>query len=488
MNTRRTLLACSIVFAALFMRLVSLTRNGLWVDEAYSVAVAKLPVPDLITASTVDPHPPVYYLALHAWMPLLGSSEFAVRLLSVFVGVLTVALVYCLGCQVLGTPAGLLAAWLAALSPALIEYSQETRMYEMLGLLTLLLMVLALRIGDQAYTSGRRRRYLLYGAYLVVGAVGLYVHFFFLFGLLAANVWALMRSMIDRDWKWYRRWIILQILVCVPFMLWIPVLLYQLQNFVLSWISRPTLASLLNTVTYLSSGFADLNNSGLAGVISFIVAGVIGWTVFHLIRSKKYAETALLLIWAAVPLLTVFVLSQSKPVYGDKQFIFTAPAWALLLAGGIASRPRLAVVAAVALPLIYWTPLNQLYFEKQKQEWRELARYIQVEAGANDVIFLNPFAGRVAVDYYLQRPLAVTGYPPVFDLRLGGFNGKQTTSAAVDRQFSALAAQHPHIWLIQFSAYYWDPNQNLTQWLDQHTVQEATPQFWGLDVRRYRVP
>ena len=70
----------------------------------------------------------MYYL-LHFWEPLVGTSEFAVRYLSLLFGVLTVAVVASAVCSSAGLRPALLAAFLASISPFWVYYSQETRMY-----------------------------------------------------------------------------------------------------------------------------------------------------------------------------------------------------------------------------------------------------------------------------------------------------------------------------------------------------------------------
>ena len=46
----------------------------LWLDEAQSVAIAHLPLPDLFDALEQDGSPPLYYLLLHVWTALFGTS------------------------------------------------------------------------------------------------------------------------------------------------------------------------------------------------------------------------------------------------------------------------------------------------------------------------------------------------------------------------------------------------------------------------------
>jgi uncharacterized membrane protein len=81
------------------------------------------------------------------WIQLAGDSEFAVRFLSLFFGVLTVPLLYALarrlfapipGSQGSGQGVGLIAALIAMVAPLYVWYSQEARMYTLITFLLLL--------------------------------------------------------------------------------------------------------------------------------------------------------------------------------------------------------------------------------------------------------------------------------------------------------------------------------------------------------------
>ena len=58
------------------------TQSHLWLDEALSVNIAKLPVGDIPEALRHDGHPPLYYWLLHGWMAVFGESDRSVRALS----------------------------------------------------------------------------------------------------------------------------------------------------------------------------------------------------------------------------------------------------------------------------------------------------------------------------------------------------------------------------------------------------------------------
>ncbi|WP_157936877.1 glycosyltransferase family 39 protein [Geodermatophilus chilensis] len=110
----------------------------LWLDEAQSVAIARLPLPELFAALEEDGSPPLYYLLLHAWTALFGTSATAVRALSGVISVLTLPLAWDVARRLAGRRTAVALVVLLATSPFLIRYASETRMYALLVLLTVL--------------------------------------------------------------------------------------------------------------------------------------------------------------------------------------------------------------------------------------------------------------------------------------------------------------------------------------------------------------
>ncbi|WP_261434892.1 glycosyltransferase family 39 protein [Serratia quinivorans] len=88
---------------------------------------------DLGNDDAASPH--FYYLLLHGWMLLFGDSILAVQSLSMLFGVVTVALVIKLTRWLANERAALLAGGLMAMMPMAVRYSQEARMYALMGTL-----------------------------------------------------------------------------------------------------------------------------------------------------------------------------------------------------------------------------------------------------------------------------------------------------------------------------------------------------------------
>ena len=136
-----------VVAAAIVLRFV--TRSDLWLDEALSVNIARLPFSDLREALKHDGAPPLYYVLLHLWTDVFGTSDFAVRALSGVISVATLPLAWFAGRR-LGrsgppgpvrddsTRTRLVAALVVivfAPSPYMIRYATEARMYALVMML-----------------------------------------------------------------------------------------------------------------------------------------------------------------------------------------------------------------------------------------------------------------------------------------------------------------------------------------------------------------
>ena len=129
------------IVAGLVLRFV--TRSPLWLDEALSVNIAKLPIGQIPAALRHDGHPPLYYVLLHAWMSVFGSGDVAVRALSGLFAVATLPLAWVIGRRRGGPRLGWLFTAVMAMSPFALRYATETRMYSLLmvGMLVLYLLV-----------------------------------------------------------------------------------------------------------------------------------------------------------------------------------------------------------------------------------------------------------------------------------------------------------------------------------------------------------
>ncbi len=128
----------------LILALAALTRfwrldfHSFWFDEAVSLQWAAADPAytwDVTLKLVQEKHPPVYYITLHYWqagLELLGldHSDAGLRALGSLLGVLTVLVMILLVRRVSGRTTALLTGTLVALSPVMVWYSQELRMFQ----------------------------------------------------------------------------------------------------------------------------------------------------------------------------------------------------------------------------------------------------------------------------------------------------------------------------------------------------------------------
>ncbi|MEU5828910.1 glycosyltransferase family 39 protein [Micromonospora tulbaghiae] len=153
----------------LVVTLAGIGHAQAWRDELATWSAATRPVPDLARMTrTIDAATGPYYLLMHGWTALAGTSPTALRLPSALAMAVAAALTARLGAVLVGRRAGLLAGLLFAVLPVTSRYGQEARPYALatlLAVLSTLLLVGVLR---------RPGRWRWAGYAVAVAALGLF--------------------------------------------------------------------------------------------------------------------------------------------------------------------------------------------------------------------------------------------------------------------------------------------------------------------------
>lgn len=125
----RHLALLALVLLAAALRLPALLHDGLWRDEAYAYVDAVAPsfAEFLHRVTLTEWHPPLFFLLDYAWTRVAGTGEIALQALPYAFSLATVAMTYRLAKDAAGgsTAAGLLGAFLFAVAPLAVAYSNE---------------------------------------------------------------------------------------------------------------------------------------------------------------------------------------------------------------------------------------------------------------------------------------------------------------------------------------------------------------------------
>ncbi len=180
-----------------------LDAHSIWADELYSIRDAGGPFfgplsPPEIWARVASGNPwhtPGFFIALNAWSHFVGWSAPALRALSLFLGLLAVALTYRLGRDALSPRAGLFAAVILGTAAFYTHYLYEIRMYTLIVLLTVFTIWIYRRV-----LLSRQPSQLDWLA-LLLGMTGvLYTHYLASLVLVALGLYHLLFAPKNRRW------------------------------------------------------------------------------------------------------------------------------------------------------------------------------------------------------------------------------------------------------------------------------------------------
>ena len=474
------------------LRVLWLGAKGLWLDEAFSVWMAALPLDRLFTElGRLDQHPPLYYTLLHFWAAF-GQGEATVRLLSVLFSAATIPVVFLLGRRLLGTTAGFVAALLLALSPFHVRFAQETRMYALyaFGAAAALLALAHLLTGD------RRRR--VWAAYVACTVQALWTHNTAIFLPLAVNLFTIPAILLagrraqpqpragDLDLPALRAWLFAQVAVFLIWSLWLTTWLEQVRRVDEEfWIQPPTRAVIVALWPTFTSAHLPAA-PGLTLGVSLLAAALFALGSAALRDRPRLL--ALLLTLCAVPVAGELLVSLRRPIFYDRTLIWVTIPFLLLIAAGVTALRRWPLAQALVLLLFAGAnvlSLNEYYRRFDKEQWREAAAYVAQEAGGGDLLLFNASWVQIPFEYYFARSgrtLEMRGAPA--DLFDAGVLEPIMDAADVPALERLLAAR-PCIWLVYSHNWYTDPESLLPRTLERtHTLYDRR-QFYGLELRRY---
>lgn len=205
-----------------------LSKHSIWFDEAFGTYMMQFSWADIARYTAADVHPPMYYWLLKAWTSLFGSTEVTVRLLSVVCGIVTVGIGFALVRRLFGRRAAWIALALLVVSPMLLRYSQEARMYTLVTAIALGATYALVR----AYASRGWQWWVLYG---VLIALGMWTHYFTALIWLTHWAWRAMatraQGLRGRDWWrafFNKAWLLTHALAIGLFLPWLPFMVLQL--------------------------------------------------------------------------------------------------------------------------------------------------------------------------------------------------------------------------------------------------------------------
>jgi mannosyltransferase len=401
----------ALTVASLLLR-VGQVHFHYWIDEGISVGIASHPLGHLPELLREDGSPPLYYLMLHGWMQLFGRGEVATHVLSLIFAVAAVPASYWAGASLFDRREGAFCAALAAGLPFLTMYGQETRMYSLLALLSLVVATSFVHV-----FVFRRRRYL--PVFIVSLAAALYAHNWALFlGLTAflAFLACVRATAADRRALW-RDGAIGFGAVALLYLPWLPTLLYQAKHTGAPWALRPVIWSLSQGAYFLVGG--------RGAAVALLLAAGTGLVAMRATRIQdritSVAVFSLLLLGGGT-LIVAWLYAKVTPAWAFRYLaVIVGPL--LLVAGVGLARASTLGLLALALVCCFWVVDPSRSSIDSKSNVADAARAIRGELSTDTLVLSTQPEQVPTLSYYLPHvsrfgtPLGRVADPRVVDWR-----------------------------------------------------------------------
>jgi 4-amino-4-deoxy-L-arabinose transferase-like glycosyltransferase len=456
-----------LLCAAVVLRIVLALRPGIWGDEIFSLAMAtghslehpaaearpelgdyvepRPAVPSgtfrryvehenppasprrvVRAVALSDTNPPVYYLLLHAWTRLFGTSDAALHLFSVACALVAMSIIWRLGRDLGGAPVGRTAVLLFALSPVSLFYSVEGRMYSLLWVFATALAWTTLALGRRGFGP------MLVLAWVGLGVGGLLTHYFFLFTWCGMLAWLAWVGAPQRRWAVVGT-ALLTVLAIAPWYSQVPASLGR-WRVTGDWLAQPLAWPGALSVP-ISLGWRLLAGGGVWGG-SELVDGLLALTFVVMavylarrggLRPLFDRDRLLLWAWVLAAVLGVFVfdiLRGTSASYLTRYALAGFPAAMLLVALAVQQLPARARSGFLVLMVLGWSAGAWPLLTRPARPgaaYGTLSQALQARLTPSDLVLVHSVpSGVIALSRYLApkttvaswvAPLAQRGVP-----------------------------------------------------------------------------
>lgn len=409
------------------LRVYNLDGQDIWGDEAWSIAISAAPLGESLY---MEANPPFYFLLLRGTRWLWGSTPFGLRYLSVLCGVLAVAIIGRIAHQLANRHAKILTLFVAALSPFLIYYAQEARMYGpvLVGGAGSLLAFIRLQTKHSKWN---------WFAYITLSLIAIFSHYYSFALLFAQAIYVAIQELrawrLERLARWMGVWMGMALLF-LPFFL-------QHRRY---WSNQ-------TDFRWHEWSLANLVEIGERTLVAFSVGTTVSAEIriltillvgLALIAAIAYKQARLLLLVVSTGIIYAWVLTPILPFFWERYLLIVAPPFLALVGLGVRRiNPIARIMVLVVLLAVTANALSNYHTDLafSKGGYGKLMGDITNQAQAYDLLLLNGPLQQALFDYYQPEDIAHNLIPR--DMLLDGVRADE---------FLSLATQHHRrVWLVE---------------------------------------
>jgi mannosyltransferase len=498
--------ASAVTLTAFAVRIWAIDAKGLSYDESATALMSRASIPEIVLFhwDAAFEHLPLWVMIMHLWSRLAGQSELTLRLIPALAGVLTVPLVWSLLRKARPNALSwrILTALLIALSPTLVYYSQEARMYTLVVLLAVSSVFLLLRYLDRPQCAP-----LL--AFIVINWAMLGVQYYSALLLAAEGAFIVAVSVIGISTSTpsgafvtrHRVWLALGALAlsALPALLWMayaPGFRETLEVVLRESSKHHRSVAVFGADLWTDLTFGAIRWQPAIAIIGFLMIPVFLFGALSAFWLRDSNTSAAPLPYSLWPLLFALIVTIPLAISGimfrtlaARYILYVLPFILAFTAFGVvqlwrASRLSGAAAGTVVLA-IAMTGLLHYFGPYTKSEYREMVRYLEQRyRPEQDSVMIEAPRQHLLAKYYLGQDFPLQPVPDVSMPDYWPLTAPPVVPDEVDDLVKAHLQGSANIWLILSAEAEVDPGEFLSKYLTAVAYKDECKSW--LDVRLCR--
>ncbi|HEY9291669.1 MAG TPA: glycosyltransferase family 39 protein, partial [Microlunatus sp.] len=458
---------------ALGIALRVIVTRSIWVDEAISIQQAQLPYSEMIrTLRDDDVHPPLFHTILWALVHLTGSTaEIVVRLPSLIAGTACIPVSYAMAKDLWGRRTAIVAAYVVAVAPVAVWYSQEARMYGLWMLGATILAWNQIRILRDVRDGRGFGTAADWVGFTLLSVGMIYLQWFTALAIIVQHLIFAVAAIKIRKPKFVRNWLIsgaAQLILFAPLM---PYMIVQFSSIISA---QGASSAPSQTESSVSSSKPDVY-----AIVANTIWGIWGyhadstmvqlgalWPVavllcFVALGRGRDRNTVMILLIGVLPAAALFLIGFERRQFFELRYFASTVPMLLLLVARMASTWGRGPLTKIMIPVVTIGSLGAGLIDQQINQsnprvydFRGAVSWVKANSQPQDVVLYAPNFLRHELDYYpsglttldantAHPNRAATGMPaiPADGRRVfvfGSFLGERQVAAQVGGVLSGL--------------------------------------------------
>lgn len=448
--------------------LATITNSSIWFDEAFGAYLIRFDYIQIAQYTGMDVHPPFYYWLLKTWSHVFGTSDFALRSLSVVFGAIAIGFAYLLTHRLFGRRAANLSLVFMVLSPMFVRYSQEMRMYTLAAAIVFAATYVLVLASEQKKKS-------LWATYAILVSLGMWTHYFVALAWLSHWAWRAyvvytprMKLMTWMKLFFSKEWIQVHLLAIALFIPWMPLLIRSLMDvqangFWIPPISPSSVSGFFTNILYYEN---EIEVTPWLTVLFFAFVLLFAVLIVKLFVFMKHAERknyVLLLSLVFVPLV-LLILASLPPLQSsfiDRYILPSVLAVSVVMAVTLALADRVKfkkpaqITASVFIAGVMIFGITNVYhfgnynkLQGQSNNAKQIVEVLTRKSSSNEPIIADsPWLYYEAVQYSTPQH-TVYFMDEKTEYRYGSLEMLRQNDFGKIKHLSDFSTQHDTVWLI----------------------------------------